>query len=179
MTISEPILASLIGVAAVILVALVSAWGHINSRLGRVEKGQDALSAEIRASRDRSDMQLAAVEERALARHAEALEKLAAVEDRALARHTEALGKLAAVEDRSLARHTEALGMLAAVEDRALTCHTEALGKLAAVEDRALARESAAEDRSLARHNELLAEIRLWRTHGHDADGNIFFRVPE
>ena len=143
MTISEPILASLIGVAAVILVALVSAWGHINSRLGRVEKGQELLAAEIRASRDRSDMQLAAVEDRAFARHTEALEKLAAVEDRALARHAEALDKLAAVEDR------------------------------------ALARETAAEDRSLARHNELLAEIRLWRTHGHDADGNIFFRVPE
>ena len=96
MTISEPILASLIGVAAAVLVALVSAWGHINSRLGKVEKGQDALVAEIRASRDRSDIQQAAAEERAL-----------------------------------------------------------------------------------ARHNELLAEVRFWRTHGHDADGNIYFRVPE
>ena len=78
------------------MVALVSAWGHINSRLGKVEKGQDALAAEIRASRDRSDIQQAAAEEGAL-----------------------------------------------------------------------------------ARHNELLAEVRLWRTHGHDADGNIYFRVPE
>ena len=51
--------------------------------------------------------------------------------------------------------------------------------QLAAAEERAIARESAAEERALARHNELLAEIRLWRTHGHDADGNIFFRVPE
>jgi hypothetical protein len=85
MAISEPILAGLLGAAAVVLVALVSAWGHINSRLGKVEKGQEALTAEIRASRDRSDMQ----------------------------------------------------------------------------------------------HAELLSEIRLWRTHGHDADGAIFFRVPE
>ena len=85
MTISEPIIAGLIGAAAVVLVAVVSAWGHINSRLGKVEKGQDAVTAEIRASRDRSDMQ----------------------------------------------------------------------------------------------HSELLAEIRLWRTHEHDADGNIYFRVPE
>ncbi len=85
MTVSEPILAGLIGAAAVVLVALVSAWGHVNSRLGKVEKGQESLSAEIRASRDRSDMQ----------------------------------------------------------------------------------------------HAELLSEIRLWRTHRHDADGTIVFRVPE
>ena len=47
--------------------------------------------------------------------------------------------------------------------------------QFAAAEERALARE----ERALARHNELLAEVRLWRAHGHDADGNIFFRVPE
>ncbi len=40
MAISEPILAGLLGAAAVVLVALVSAWGHINSRLGKVEKGK-------------------------------------------------------------------------------------------------------------------------------------------
>lgn len=61
---------------------------------------------------------------------------------------------------------------LAAAEERAIVRET-------AAEKRAVARESAAEERALARHNELLAEIRLWRTHGHDADGNIFFRVPE
>ena len=136
MTVSEPILAGLIGAAAVLLVALISAWGHINSRLGKVEKGQEGLAGEIRASRERSDMQ-----------HAAAMERLAAVEERALARE-------AAAEERALARE-------------------------AAAEERALARAAAAEERALARHNELLAEIRLWRTHGHDADGNIFFRVPE
>ena len=85
MAISEPIFAGLIGAAAVVLVSLITAWGHINSRLGKVEKGQETLASEIRASRDRADMQ----------------------------------------------------------------------------------------------HAELLSEIRLWRTHGHDADGAIFFRVPE
>ena len=54
------------------------------------------------------------------------------------------------------------------MEERALARYNELL-----------ARDAAAEERALARHNELLAEIRLWRTHGHDADGNIFFRVPE
>ena len=114
MTISEPIVASFIGVAAVVLVATLSAWGHINSRLGRVERGQDLLAAEIRASREHFDRQLTAAEERAIARHEAAMAEIRAVEERAL-----------------------------------------------------------------ARHNELLAEIRLWRVHGHDADGNIFFRVPE
>ena len=85
MAISEAIFGGLIGAAAVVLAALISAWGHINSRLGKVEKGQEALTAEIRASRDRADMQ----------------------------------------------------------------------------------------------HEELLSEIRLWRTHGHDADRTIYFRVPE
>ena len=103
------------------LVATLSAWGHVNSRLGKLEKGQEMLSAEIRASREQSDLQFAAVEERALAREAAAL-----------ARHEAAMAEIRVVEERSIARH-----------------------------------------------NELLVEIRLWRTHGHDADGNIFFRVPE
>ena len=96
MTIPVAVLASLIAAAAAVLIAVAGAWGNVNSRLGRLEQGQETLAADIRASRERSDMQFAAAEERAI-----------------------------------------------------------------------------------ARHNELLAEIRLWRTHGHDADGNIYFRVPE
>ncbi len=121
MTIPVPIFTSLIAAGAAILIAFAGASFNIYSRLGRLERGQEALAAEILASRERSDMQ-----------HSAAMERLAASEERVLARE-------------------------------------------AAAEDRALAREAAA----LARHNELLAEIRLWRTHGHDADGNIFFRVPE
>ena len=121
MTIPVPIIAGLIAAAAAVFIAVIGAWGSINSRLGKLEKGYEMLAAEIRASRERSDMQ-----------HAVAMERLAAAEERSIARET-------------------------------------------AAEERALAREAAA----LARHNELMAEIRLWRTHGHDADGNIFFRVPE
>ena len=72
---------------------------------------------------------------------------------------------------------------LEAAEERALareaTAEERALAREATAEERALAREATAEERALARHNELLAEIRLWRAHGHDADGTIFFRVPE
>ena len=75
-----------------------------------------------------------------------------------------------ASEIRAARDHFDA--QLAAAEERALA-------REAAAEARALAREAAAEERAIARHNELLAEIRLWRTHGHDADGTIFFRVPE
>ena len=132
MTIPVPIFTSLIAAGAAISIAFAGASFNIYSRLGRLERGQEALAAEILASRERSDMQ-----------HSAAMERLAAFEERALARE-------AASEDRALAR-----------------------------EAAALARESAAEERALAQHNELLAEIRLWRTHGHDADGNIFFRVPE
>ena len=114
MTIPVPIIAGLIAAAAAVFIAVIGAWGSINSRLGKLEKGQEMLTAEIRASRERSDMQ-----------------------------------------------------------------HAMAMERLAAAEERALSREAAAEERALARHNELLVEIRLWRTHGHDADGNIFFRVPE
>lgn len=106
-TVPVSIFASLIAAAAAIFIAVVGALLNINSRLGKLEQGQEGLAAEIRASREQSDMQYAAAEERA-----------------------------------SL-------------------------------------REAAAEERAIARHNELLAEIRLWRTHGHDADGTIFFRVPE
>ena len=85
MTIPVPIIAGLIAAAAAVFIAVIGGWGGINSRLGKLEKGQDMLAAEIRSSRERSDMQ----------------------------------------------------------------------------------------------HSEVLAEIRLWRTQGHDADGNIYFRVPE
>ena len=114
MTIPVPIAASLIGAGTAILIAFVGALFNLYSRLGRLE-------AEILASRERSDMQYAAL-----------LEQLAAAEERALVRHEAAMAEIRIVEERALARH-----------------------------------------------NELLAEIRLWRTHGHDADGNIFFRVPE
>ena len=150
MTVSEPILAGLMGAAAVALVALISAWGHINSRLGKVEKGQEGLAAEILASRERSDMQ-----------HAAAMERLAAAEERALARE-------AAAEERALARHNTAMSEIRAVDERSTARHDTAMSAIWALEERAL-----------ARHNELLSESRLWRTHGHDADGNIFFRVPE
>ncbi len=114
MTVPVPILTSLIAAGAAFLIAFVGASFNIYTRLGRLESGQETLAAEIRASRERSDIQ-----------------------------------------------------------------HAAAMERLTAAEDRALAREAAAEDRALARHNELLAEIRLWRSHGHDADGTIFFRVPE
>lgn len=136
MTVPVSILASMIAASAAILIAFVGALFNINSRLGKVE-------AEVRASRDHFETQLAAAEERALARHAVAMEGLAAVEERALARE-------AAAEERALARHAATMASLAASEERAV-----------------------------ARHNELLSEIRLWRTHWHDADGTIFFRVPE
>ena len=87
-----PILAGLIAGAAAILIAVAGAWGNTNSRLGKLEKGQEMLASEIRASRERFDMQYAAAE---------------------------------------------------------------------------------------ARFSELLTEIRLWRHHRHDADGTIYFRVPE
>jgi hypothetical protein len=107
MTIPVTIIAGFIAAAAAVLIAVITAWGSINSRLGKLEKGQETLAVEIRATRERSDMQHTAAEERADVRHA------------------------------------------------------------------------AAEERAVSRHNELLTEIRLWRTHGHDADGTIFFRVPE
>ena len=121
MTVPVSILASLVAASAAIFIAVIGAWGSINSRLGRLEKGyetlekgQENLASEIRATRDHIDAQLAAAEERAIARHEAAMAEIRVVEERAI-----------------------------------------------------------------ARHNELLAEIRLWRTHGHDADGNIFFKVPE
>ena len=118
MTIPVTIIAGFIAAAAAVLIAVMTAWGSINSRLGKLEKGQETLAVEIRATRERSDMQHTAAEERAAARHA-------------------------------------------------------------AAEERATARHAAAEERNAARHNELLTEIRLWRTHSHDSDGTIFFRVPE
>ncbi len=114
MTIPVPIIASLIAGAAAIFISVVGALVNINSRLGKLEKGQEMLAAEIRASRERSDLQ----------------QETLATEIRA---------------------SRERFDLLLA----------------------------AAEERALARHNELLAEIRLWRTHGHDSDGTIFFRVPE
>jgi hypothetical protein len=84
--------------------------------------------------------------------------QLAAAEKRALTRED-------AAEKRAIARE-------AAAEERALARHEAAMAEIRAVE-------RAVEERSIARHNELMAEIRLWRHHGHDADGNIFFRVPE
>jgi biopolymer transport protein ExbB/TolQ len=129
MTIPVTIIAGFIAAAAAVLIAVITAWGSINSRLGKLEKGQETLAVEIRATRERSDMQHTAAEERADVRHA-------------------------AAEERAVSRH-------------------------AAAEERAVSRHAAAEERAVSRHNELLTEIRLWRTHGHDADGTIFFRVPE
>ncbi len=136
MTIPVPIITTLIAAGAAILIAVVGALINISSRLGKLESGQETLAAEIRASRERSDIQYDTV-----------------------------TASLSAAEERALARE-------AAAEERALT-------REAAAEERALAREAAAEERALARHNELLAEIRLWRHHRHEADGTIFFRVPE
>ena len=194
MTIAVPIITSFIAGGAAILLAFSGALFNLYGRLGRLEKGQEVLEklqaelvSEIRSARDHFDAQFTAAEKRALAREdaaekralarEDAAEKRAlaredAAEERALARYNELLAIQDAAEKRALARED-------AAEERALARHALAMESLAAVEERALARESAAEERALARHNELLAEIRLWRTHGHDADGNIFFRVPE
>ena len=194
MTIAVPIITSFIASGAAILLAFSGALFNLYGRLGRLEKGQEVLEklqaelvSEIRSARDHFDAQFTAAEKRALAREdaaekralarEDAAEKRAlaredAAEERALARYNELLAIQDAAEKRALARED-------AAEERALARHALAMESLAAVEERALARESAAEERALARHNELLAEIRLWRTHGHDADGNIFFRVPE
>ena len=172
MTIPVAIAASIIAAGGAFLLALAGALFNIYNKLGRLDahqeilqEGQQKLGIEIRAAQDHSDAQLAAAEKRAISRE-EAAEK------RALARHAEAMSSLAAAEERALAREAAAekrvLAQLAAVEERALARHAEAMRELAAVDERAI-----------ARHNELLAEIRLWRTHGHDADGTIFFRVPE
>jgi flagellar biosynthesis GTPase FlhF len=158
MTIPVAIAASIIAAGGAFLIALAGALFNINNKLGRLdahqeilEKGQQKLTTEIRDARDYIDTQLAAAEKRALTRED-------AAEKRALARED-------AAEKRAIARE-------AAAEERALARHEAAMAEIRAVE-------RAVEERSIARHNELMAEIRLWRHHGHDADGNIFFRVPE
>jgi hypothetical protein len=83
MTIPVTIIAGFIAAAAAVLIAVITAWGSINSRLGKLEKGQETLAVEIRATRERSDMQHTAAEERADVRHA-------AAEERAVARHAAA-----------------------------------------------------------------------------------------
>ena len=154
MTIAVPILTSFIAGGAAILLAFAGSLFNLYGRLGRLEKGQEVLEK----------LQAELVSEIRSARdHFDA--QFAAAETRALARED-------AAEKRALARED-------AAEKRALARYNELLSIQDAAEKRALAREAAAEERALARHNELLAEIRLWRTHGHDADGTIFFRVPE
>ena len=98
MTIPVPIATSLIAAGSAILIAVVGTLFNIYGRLGKLEQGQETLAAEIRASRERSDMQFAAMEERALARYNELLARDAAAEERALARDE------AAMEERALAR---------------------------------------------------------------------------
>ena len=83
MTIPVTIIAGVIAAAAAVLIAVITAWGSINSRLGKLEKGQETLAVEIRATRERSDMQHTAAEERADVRHA-------AAEERAVSRHAAA-----------------------------------------------------------------------------------------
>ena len=106
MTIPVAIVTSAIAAAAAFLIALVTAWGSINGRLGK-------LGAETLANRERSDMQYDLAEERAAARHAELEARQAAAEERALARHAELEARQAAAEERALARE-------AAAEERAL-----------------------------------------------------------
>ena len=113
MTIAVPILTSFIAGGAAILIAFAGALFNLYSRLGRLEKGQEILeksqenlASEIRASRDHFDAQLAAAEARALAHEA-------ATEERALAREVaaeeRALAREAAEEERAIARHNELL----------------------------------------------------------------------
>ena len=154
MTIPVAIAASIIAAGGAFLLALAGALFNINNKLGRLDAHQETLQ---------EGQQKLGEEIRATRDYVDT--RLTAAEDRDLVRE-------AAAEERALARHAEAMRKLAGVEERALA-------REKAAEERALAREAAAEERALARHNELLAEIRLWRTHGHDADGTIFFRVPE
>ncbi len=151
MTIPVPIIASFIAATAAILIAVVGALFNINSRLGKLEQGQEMLAGEIRTSRERSDMQHAAAMQLADARHSATMELFDA-------------------------RHSAMVGLV----DARLSATMELVdARLSATMELVDARLAAAEERALARHNELLAEIRLWRSHGHDADGTIFFRVPE
>ena len=165
MTIPVAIAASIIAAGGAFLIALAGALFNIYNKLGRLDahqeilqEGQQKLTTEIRESRDYIDAQLAATEKRALARED-------AAEKRAIARE-------AAAEERTAMQFAAAGGrtalQFAAAEERALARHEAAMAEIRVVEER-----------SIARHNELLVEIRLWRHHGHDADGNIFFRVPE
>ncbi len=180
MTIPVPIVTSLIAASTAILIAVVGALFNIYSRLGKLEEGQKTLAAEIRASRERSDMQFAAAEAHIAAVEKRTIAHIAAVEKRTIA-HIAAveerlITRIEAVEERAIAREAAAeervIARIAAVEERAIA-------RIEAVEERAIARIEAAEERAIARHNELLAEMRLWRHHRHDEDGMIFFRVPE
>ena len=109
MTIPVAIVTSSIVASAAFLLALVTAWGSINNRLGK-------LAAETIANRERSDMQYELEEERAIAREA-------AAEERALARHRELEARQTAAEERAIARE-------AAAEERALARHNEIIAEI-------------------------------------------------
>ena len=154
MTIPVAIATSLIAGGAAFLIAFVGALLNINIKLGRLDESRENLR--------QGQLKLEQGQEK-LEQGQQRLEaEIRATRDYFAA---QLAASLAASEERALAREKVA-------EERALA-------REKAAEERALAREKAAEERAIARHNELLAEIRLWRTHGHDADGNIFFRVPE
>ena len=109
MTIPVPIIASLIAGAAAIFIAVVGALVNINSRLGKLEKGQEMLAAEIRASRERSDLQqeTLATEIRASRERFDLQQDTLATEIRASRERFDLL--LAAAEERAIARHNELL----------------------------------------------------------------------
>ena len=161
MTIPVAIVASLIAAGAAFLIAFVGALLNISTKLGRLEGGQENLEKSQQKLEQgqlilEQGQQKLEAEIRTTRDYFDA--RLGAAEERAIVRES-------AAEERALARESTA-------EERAIV-------RESAAEERALAWESTAEERALARHNELLAEIRLWRTHGHDTDGTIFFRVPE
>ena len=168
MTIPVAIATSLIAGGAAFLIAFVGALLNINVKLGRLDESRANLregQLKLEQGQEKLEQGQQRLETEIRATRDSFDVQLAVSEERALAREK-------AAEERAIVREK-------AAEERAIAreavAEERALAREAVAEERALAREMAA----LARHNELLAEIRLWRTHGHDADGNIFFRVPE
>ncbi len=153
MTIETPLLTAFAATAGAVLIAVIGLIASVHYRLGKLEKGQEALAQEDAHTREMVAQENAHTRE--------------------LIAQTQEIITQGNAQTRELIAQTREMAAQGDAQNRELIAHTREL----------IVQEIAAlRDRSDAQHAEMMAAIQrltdAFLSHSHDTDGTIRFSIP-
>ena len=175
MTVETPLLTAFVATAGAVLIAVIGLIASVHYRLGKLERGQEALAAN--QEKGDADIREMVIRENVYTREMIVQNREMNVQTREMAAQEDAHTREMIVQTREMAAQEDAHTREMIVQTREMISQTrEFLSQLIMQEIAAL------RERSDAQHAETIGAIQrltdAFLSHSHDTDGTIRFRIP-